>query len=203
VTHGKTNSQDPRVLRSRTVVLAAALDELAERGHGGFTIDGVARRALVARSTVYRLWGDKHTLIGEAIDALNIQPRRRDLATETPRERIHTLLEHLASALQSSKVSSCLPALIDGAERDQTVRALLHGYSSARRSALVAALADARDDGSIGSHVDPERAADALAGAVFYRRLMTDAPLSVEQVNPLVESVLGPGPAAGRHRAFP
>jgi hypothetical protein len=40
--------------------------------------------------------------------------------------------------------------------------------------------------------VDPEYAADALAGAVFYRRLMTDAPLRVEQVNPLLRSVLGP-----------
>jgi AcrR family transcriptional regulator len=192
VTHGNSNQQDPRVLRSRTAVLAAALDELAERGHGGFTIDGVARRARVARSTVYRLWSDKHQLVAEAIEALNTQPRRRDLATETPRERIDALLEHLVAALQSSKVSSCLPALIDGAERDQTMRALLHGYSSGRRSALVAALAEAREDGSIESHVDPEYAADALAGAVFYRRLMTDAPLRVEQVNPLLRSVLGP-----------
>ena len=179
------------MLRSRTTVLTAALDELAERGHGGFTIDGVARRARVARSTVYRLWGDKHRLIADAIESLNTQPQRREPTTETPRKRIEALLEHLASALQSSKVSSCLPALIDGAERDPTVRTLLNDYSSGRRAALVAALAEAREHGSIESHVDPECAADALAGAVFYRRLLTDSPMRVEQIGPLVRSVLG------------
>lgn len=189
MTEGK--QADPRVLRSRTAVLAAALDELAERGHGAFTIDGVARRAGVARSTVYRLWGDKHRLIADAIEALNTQPQRREPTSETPRERIEVLLEHLASALQSSKVSACLPALVDGAERDSTVRALLTDYSAQRRAALVAALAEARAHGSIGSHVDPEHAADALAGAVFYRRLLTDSPLHVDQIGPLVRSVLG------------
>lgn len=192
MTERKSHRPDPRVLRSRTAVLDAALDELAERGHGGFTVDRVARRAGVARSTVYRIWGDKHRLIAEAIEALNRQPPRRAPATETPRERIEALLKHLASALQSSKVSHCLPALIDGAERDPTVRALLNDYSSERRAALVAALADAREQGSIAGHVDPEHAADALAGAVFYRRLLTEKPLGVEQIASLVRSVLGP-----------
>lgn len=187
-----TDSRDPRVLRSRTAILTAALDELADHGYGPFTIDGVARRARVARSTIYRLWNNKAELIADAIETLNTQPQRREPSTETPRERIHVLLGHLADALQSSQVSACLPALIDGAERDQTVRALHHRYTAGRRAALVAALTEAHAEGSIHSRVDPDLAADALAGAVFYRRLMTAHPMPSEQVGQLVLSILGP-----------
>ena len=93
-------------------------------------------------------------------------------------------------------MSACLPAIIDGAERDPALRDLHRGYAARRRSALVAALAEARGTGTIGSHVDPEQASLALAGAVFYRRLMTDRPLGISEVDVLVESVLGPDPSA-------
>ena len=59
---------DPRVVRSRRAVLDAALGELADRGYGAFAIDGVAARAGVARSTIYRLWPDRTALIADAID---------------------------------------------------------------------------------------------------------------------------------------
>jgi AcrR family transcriptional regulator len=42
---------DPRVLRSRAVILEAAVAELAEVGYGGVTIEAVAARAGVGKST--------------------------------------------------------------------------------------------------------------------------------------------------------
>ena len=41
---------DPRIERSRRVILRAALAELGEAGYGAFTIESVAARAGVARS---------------------------------------------------------------------------------------------------------------------------------------------------------
>lgn len=46
----------------------AALEEYAERGWSGFTIDGVARRAGVGKSTIYLRWDSKESLIGHAVD---------------------------------------------------------------------------------------------------------------------------------------
>ena len=43
--------------------LKAATEVLAENGYGGFTIDAVARHSGVARSTIYRHWQDRPTLI--------------------------------------------------------------------------------------------------------------------------------------------
>lgn len=182
---------DPRVERSRAAVLAAALEELAERGYGAFTIDGVARRCGVARSTIYRHWGDRTTLVSEAMEVLNVQPGPRTPGDESPRERVAALVGHLARAMRGSPVADCLPALIDGAERDPAVRRLHHGYNERRRSALTQAVADALDAGVVHPDVVPELAAQALAGAVIYRRLMTPRPLSDAEVGALVDTVLG------------
>lgn len=187
------NPVDPRITRSRAAILEAALDELAERGYGAFAIDGVAQRAGVARSTVYRLWRDRTSLIADAMETLNVQPASGPEGEMEPRQRVRALLVHLAEAMDGSRMSACLPAVIDGAERDPALRDLHHGYAARRRSALVAALSDAREAGVVGAHVDPEQASLALAGAVFYRRLMTDRPLETEEVDVLLESVLGPG----------
>src|SRR5918999_3297789 len=120
---------DPRIIRSRRAVLDAALAELAERGFGAFTIDGVATRAGVARSTIYRLWADRTAIVADAIDELNQQPPPRPADDETPRARVATLVHHLSAAMRSSPVAACLPALIDGAERDRTLRRLHHNYN--------------------------------------------------------------------------
>jgi AcrR family transcriptional regulator len=182
---------DPRVVRTRRAVLDAALAELAERGYGAFTIDAVAARAGVARSTIYRIWTDRPTLIADAIDTLNQQPPPRPDTAETPRQRIAALLQHLAEAMRTSPVAACLPALIDGAERDRTVRRLHHRYNDRRRAALVAAVAAAVTAGQTHPSVDPDLAATALAGAIIYRRLMTARRLTDDEIEPLLNTVLG------------
>lgn len=189
---------DPRILRSRRAILEAALAELAERGYGAFAIDGVATRAGVARSTIYRHWPDRTALIADAIDALNVQPEAGPADAESPRERISALLHHLSDAMRSSPVSACLPALIDGAERDGALRRLHHRYSDRRRAALVAAIAAAIDAGELRDDIDPELAGTALAGAIIYRRLMTGRPLPADEVHPLIDTVLGAPPAGAQ-----
>ena len=194
----RTVRTDPRIIRSRRAVLDAALGELAQRGYGAFTIDGVATRARVARSTIYRLWPNRAALVADAIDELNQQPRPRPADNETPRARVATLVHHLSTAMRSSPVAACLPALIDGAERDRALRRLHYQYNDHRRAALVTAIAAAVEAGEARPDIDPELAAVALAGAVMYRRLMTAPPLRNDEVEPLVATVLGsPNDAAG------
>lgn len=45
----------------------AALEEYGEHGWSGFTMDGVARRAGVGKSTVYLRWQDKDSLLTDAV----------------------------------------------------------------------------------------------------------------------------------------
>jgi AcrR family transcriptional regulator len=57
----------PRTPGAEDKILGAALDEYGERGWAGFTMDGVARRAGVGKSTVYLRWQDKDALLTDAV----------------------------------------------------------------------------------------------------------------------------------------
>src|SRR5262245_64597066 len=56
-----------RSARVRAAVLAATLELLAERGFERTELPEVARRAGVHATTVYRRWGAKVRLVGEAL----------------------------------------------------------------------------------------------------------------------------------------
>lgn len=58
-----------RTARIRAQVLDAVRAELAESGHEGLTVEGVATRAGVHRTTVYRRWHDVGGLLVDVIDA--------------------------------------------------------------------------------------------------------------------------------------
>jgi AcrR family transcriptional regulator len=178
---------DPRVTRSRRAVLEAAVGVLADVGYGAFTIDAVARRSGVARSTIYRLWPGRAELIDAALTTLNVQPADPVDTPSRARDAVRGLVRHLDIGLNDGPVAACLPALIDGAERDPGIRKLHHGQNERRRARLAAAISEAtgRDD-------DADLLAQALAGAVMYARLMSGRRLSGAQLDRLVNLVIGP-----------
>src|SRR5687767_14609873 len=148
-------SVDPRIERSRLVVRRAALVELAEKGYGAFTIESVAARAGVGKSTIYRLWRTKLALIADAFETLNEQPRPGP-QVGSPRQRVQQLLVHVAGAMRDSLFSRCMPALIEASERHPDVAAFFSRYSEQRRAALIAAVAEGIAAGDFPQHLNPE-----------------------------------------------
>ena len=109
-----TREHDPRIERTRRVVLDAALALLVERGYGEVTIEAVA--AALRR-------GQEHDLppLAEPVGADQRRlPGAQANAAGAPegdvRERLVAVLEHLAQDVAASRWSACLPALIDAAE---------------------------------------------------------------------------------------
>jgi TetR/AcrR family transcriptional regulator, regulator of autoinduction and epiphytic fitness len=184
---------DPRVRRSRIVILQAAVEELAEVGYGAFTIESVAARARVGKSTIYRHWPDKLALIADAFETFHEQmvPPIEGLAA---RESVELLVRHVAEVVVDSIFSRCIPALIEGAERDPRVRAFHHRYSAERRRALTDLIAAGVAAGEFPPALDPELATAALLGPIFYLRLMSAEPFDPERAGELVETVLGARP---------
>lgn len=178
--------EDPRVTRSRAAILEAAVRELATEGFGGFTIDGVATRSGAARSTIYRLWPDKATLIVDALRTLHRQPAELD----DSREDVRAFLGHLDTAFNETLVAECLPAIIEGSARDAVFREVHHAANDHRRARLVRAISRGVADGQ-WPDTDPELAAVALVGALLYTRLMTPRRLDDDELDRLVDVVLG------------
>jgi TetR/AcrR family transcriptional regulator of autoinduction and epiphytic fitness len=187
---------DPRIERSRHVILRAALGELGEAGYGAFTIESVAARAGVAKSTIYRHWHNKIALIADAFETSHEQavPSVEGL---TARESLQRLLCHVAEVIVDSVFSSCIPALIEGAERDPRLREFRHRYSVLRRQSLTGLISRGVADGEFRAVADPELAAQALLGPIFYRRLMTSEPFDPHQVGDLIDMVLGQQAGSG------
>jgi TetR/AcrR family transcriptional regulator of autoinduction and epiphytic fitness len=181
---------DPRVERSRQVILQAALDELGTLGYGGFTIESVAARAGVGKSTIYRHWPDKLALIADAFETFHVQ-MVPSVETGACRERVERLVHHVAEVVVDSTFTVCIPALIEGAERDPRVREFHHRYSAERRQALIDVIAEGVAAGEFAADIDPELATLALLGPIFYRRLITGEPFDPDRAAALVATVLG------------
>jgi len=181
---------DPRIERSRQVILQAVLDELSDVGYGALTIESIARRAGVGKATIYRHWPDKIALIADALKLLQEQ-RDPELVTGTPREKLERILRHVADVTADSPFSACLPALIEGAERDRAVRRFHHQFQAEARKPTVALIADGIATGDFPARIDPEIAVFALLGAIFFCRLMTNTPFPEERVRALIDTVFG------------
>ena len=181
---------DPRVERSRTVILSAALDELGDAGYGGLTIEAVAARAGVGKSTIYRHWSGKLDLVEDAIRSLKavlVPP-----SGGSARERVVELLRQVATAVADSTWSTCLPAIIDAAERDPEVLAVHRRLTFERRQILVDLLADGVAAGEFESDGDLNLLAECLIGPIMVRRLLFHEAFDPEAVPALVDLVLRP-----------
>jgi AcrR family transcriptional regulator len=195
----KTALEDPRVARSRHVVRRAVLEELATVGYGSLTIEAVARRAGVGKSTIYRHWASRVDLIADAFEHAH-QETVPDVKSESARERLIRLVGHVAEVATDPLFSRCIPALIEGAELDERLRAFHHQYSAARRAELAAVIADGVKTGAFEPSVEAETAAIALLGVVFYRRLMTPEAFAPADAEALVAAML---PAPHRRPPVP
>ena len=188
---GAARHADPRVERSRQVILRAALDELGEAGYGSFTIESVAARAGVGKSTIYRHWRDRVALIADAFQASHdhaVPP----IEGLTAREGLERLLRHVAEIVTDPAFSAPIPALIEGAERDPRLAEFRHRYSAVHSESLTALIRQGAAEGQFRAQADPELAAQALLGPIFYQRLLTSEPFDPSRASELIDMVLGP-----------
>ena len=104
-------------------------------------------------------------------------------------------LEEVASLVAKSTYSTCMPALIDAAERDPHVREFHNRFTAERRAVLVDLLGEGVKAGDLPASSDPELLADALLGPIVLRRLMFGEPCAVADVPSVVDQVLPAAPA--------
>src|ERR1043165_5259685 len=71
-TADRTDYEDPRITRSRALIMDAAARVFLERGYPGTSVDDIAAEAGVSKRTVYNVFDDKEQLfraiIGRAIE---------------------------------------------------------------------------------------------------------------------------------------
>jgi AcrR family transcriptional regulator len=179
---------DPRVARTKAHVLEVAGELIAEEGRSGFTIDAVARRSGVARTTIYRHWPELGELLYDTFRAMANQVPDAD--TGSVRDDLVALYGALASGFATSCIGRAMPTLIDMSRRDDSLRPLHRAFIAERRRPSIAAIRRGVERGELPPDVDAERLVDRIAGPVFYRQLVVQEPYNAKDVERLVDDVL-------------
>lgn len=158
----------PRDERIDRAITSAALEVIAEAGFEGFTVEVVAQRARVAKTTVYRRFPTRNELVVGALERLN-----DDLPPIPPpgpvRDRLVEALEAVrrrTSASTRGRIlmhaaaeGSCDPALADLVQ----TRVL-----APRREVLRSIIADGVDSGELRDGVDADAVLPVLVGPMLY-----------------------------------
>ncbi len=179
---------DPRVLRSREGVLGAAVALLAEQGVSGVTVEAIAHRSGVAKTTIYRHWPEASQLVLDAMRGLAQPCVAPD--TGSLRGDLTEILEGMADSITTSAMAQVLPSLIDAADRDAAMADVQRVWVRERRASLRLALRRAEDRGEIPPGTDPDLVAAMCGGSLFYRRLISHEPLSAAFLTGVVEGTL-------------
>ncbi len=94
-----TGEIDPRVQRSRDRVLVAATELLINDGPRACTVDAVAERSGVAKSTIYRHWSSRAELVVDVAHSMLPPVEAPEAASfeEAIRAKLHELADIFAS----------------------------------------------------------------------------------------------------------
>jgi AcrR family transcriptional regulator len=120
---------DPRIAQTRQLVLEATFALIAEAGFAGATVERIAERSGVARSSIYRHWPNPlPALHMEALTPLRERPE--DITrTGDPRTDVLSYLHHVVDRLNDRAYATATLALLSIANTDAT-------YSHAHRELL-------------------------------------------------------------------
>jgi AcrR family transcriptional regulator len=178
---------DPRRSRSRQRVLDAAAALLTDHGPAAVTIDAVAQRSGVAKTTVYRQWSHREDLLVDVF--LHLTP-----PADLPDVPLAQWLDHqmvtLARLLRESPFSSVLPAVLDAVERDPGAERLRDRFLQAQIEPALHRITQARDDGRVPPELDPEELVEALAGPLLFRGALLGRPVDDERARRHVRRTL-------------
>ncbi|WP_330329862.1 TetR/AcrR family transcriptional regulator [Streptomyces sp. NBC_00536] len=177
---------------ARQSVLEATAALLLENGYGALTIEGVAKRANVAKSTVYRWWKGKPELVMDA----SVHTPEAD--TESgPEPDTGTLAGDLTAFLADLYATAgdpvrarALTGLAAEAQLDPGSAAPFRAWARTRRDLVRALFARAVAREEIDAATDPDRAADLVLGPFWYRLLVEGAAPDPADAGTHVASVL-------------
>ncbi|MEV1320168.1 TetR/AcrR family transcriptional regulator [Micromonospora arborensis] len=190
-----TAEPDPRITRTRQRAMASVLQLLAEGGFDGLSMEGIAQRSGVAKSTIYRHWNTLPQLVLDAFASINPTPPAV-VSTGSLRDDLHAFLTQLAAGVTTGPWASLMAPLVAAAERDEQFRALIHDFVESRRRHLSNLFQAAIDRGDLPSDSDPDLLAGLIGGNLFYRRLISREPIDDKLIAQLTEVLI---PRRQRH----
>ncbi len=179
-------------------IRAAVFEELAAVGFARMSIEGIARRAGVGKTAVYRRWKSKLALVLDLVGAVAAQGLPAP-ATGSLEGDVRALLTVASHALRHPIASQVIPELLVEAARQPEIAepvrtALLDGQEGVVAQIVREAVAR----GELPEGTDPARALDLVVGPLYWRLVVARTDLPEGYVDDLTRAAL-----AGLRTLFP
>ncbi|CAM4505245.1 TetR/AcrR family transcriptional regulator [Nocardia ninae] len=168
----------PRDPNADAAILRAAADLLIERGIDNTSMEAIAKRAGVAKVTVYKRWKSKEDLLAQSIEQAraDIPPVPTSIAATALPDLIEALLPHWGAALADPKYRLLAARLLGaGPSHPALLNAYWHHHVLPRRERSRVLLQQAQDAGILSQTADLEILLDMLNGAIIHHLLMEPA----------------------------
>ena len=181
------NGHTRRRARSEKAILDAARALIAERGVEGLTVEGVAARSGVAKTTIYRRWRDKDELalaiLVDTTDQISAPPDVGDT-----RKELRTFVRTAMKIIHSGGIYRGLVS--DIATNPHLAQVYREKIVDKRLAEVKTVIERGIARGELRADTDVRLAHELLVGPLFYRLLFSGAPLNTSHANEIVDAVL-------------
>jgi len=165
----------PRDEATHRAILRAANRLLHEAGYGGFSIEGVALRAGVAKTSIYRRWPSKGALLLD-LYMEGLAPATLEPSGKKVRQAFAAYLNQTVERLKDAGWSNTLRSLVAEAQNDPALARLVRDkVIEPRREDGRRLLEHGMKTGEIRRNVDIDITLDFVFGAIWYRLLLGHA----------------------------
>ncbi|WP_228803645.1 TetR/AcrR family transcriptional regulator [Nocardia higoensis] len=165
-----------RSARVRDAVRQATLDELVAHGFAGLTVENVAQRSGVHKTTVYRRWRDAAGLVTDALELAADEPwPLPDTGAFGTDLRALTALLHTGFA--DPAAGPVATAFVTAALQSTEAAEALREFYRARHRQCAVIVARAVERGELSAEIDAEAVIRQALAPVFHRLLITHEPV--------------------------
>jgi len=183
---------DPRVERSRQAILDATLQLLARDGDvGSLTVEAVAARSGVAKTTIYRRWRDKWELALDAV-MIDMLPRLDEpVDVGDTRKELLTVINSVVKTLATPPYGQAMQALVSQIATDADLaRVYREQVVEPRQAELTQVVKRGIARGDLRPDTDVRLIHELLVGPIFYRLLFSGAALDRNLGRRIVDAIL-------------
>ena len=162
----------PRNPEADAAIVDATLELIADEGLTALSVESVAAKAGVGKTTIYRRWPSKEALVEDALATL---------AADVPvlpeavgiRDRLVAVLEHIRCKSPETRVGRIMPRMLSHATTQPELFRLYYDQVLRPRRARIRQLVDdAQASGEIRGDVDPDLVVTMVTAPMLYLNLM-------------------------------
>jgi AcrR family transcriptional regulator len=168
-----------RTARTRAAVIQAVIDEVTEHGYAGTTVERVAARAGVAKTTIYRRWRSFDGLLADVMAERAEQqipvPDEGDLGSD-----LRALARSVVANFRHPAIRAAFASLVAAAMQDPAAQEVLSRFVAARVATMTVIIDRATLRGELPPGTDAAGVIRTVTALIYYRLFIAGEPASQE-----------------------